>query len=54
MTTFNAASAIQKPLIEVRGIELGSMQASRWSTLVDQLHGLGLIKTKPSARDLMY
>jgi NitT/TauT family transport system substrate-binding protein len=53
LETFNKAANIQKPLIEVTGTEIGSMTEARWTTLVDQLHQLGLIKTKPTAKDLM-
>jgi NitT/TauT family transport system substrate-binding protein len=53
LETFNKAATIQKPLIEVTGTEIGSMTEARWTALVDQLHQLGLIKTKPTAKDLM-
>jgi NitT/TauT family transport system substrate-binding protein len=54
LETFNKGADIQKPLIEVKGAEIGSMTEARWTTLVDQLHQLGLIKTKPSPKDLTH
>lgn len=53
LDTFNKGAKIQEPLIVIKGTEIGSMSESRWVTLVDQLHDLGLIKTKPKAQDLM-
>ncbi|MNY68445.1 hypothetical protein D3C86_2062100 [compost metagenome] len=53
LETFNKGAEIQKPLIEAKDNEIGSMTEARWTTLVDQLHSLGLIKTKPKAKDLM-
>lgn len=53
LDTFNKGAEIQKPLIEVKGTEIGSMSEARWTTLVDQLHNLGLIKTKPAAKNLL-
>lgn len=46
LETFNKGAEIQKPLIEVKGQTVGSMSQERWKTLVDQLHELGLIKSK--------
>ena len=53
LETFHKAADIQKPFIEVKGTTVGSMSEERWTTLVNQLHELGLIKTKPSAKDLV-
>ncbi len=53
LETFNKGAAAQKDLIEVPGGELGSMKASHWSTLVDQLFKLGLIKSKPTPAEIM-
>ncbi|MFS4459942.1 ABC transporter substrate-binding protein [Bdellovibrio sp. HCB2-146] len=53
LDTHNKAAEIQKPFIEVKGVEVGSMSEERWTTLVNQLYDLGLIKTKPSAKDLV-
>ena len=42
--SFRLAAQAQKPLIETGTEPLGSMTRERWSTLVDQLRGLGLIE----------
>lgn len=52
LETFNKAAEIQKPLIEVPGTSLGSMNDTRWETLVNQLKKMGLIKSTPQASDL--
>ena len=41
---FRLAAEAQKPLIEVPGGTVGSMSASRWSELAEQLRALGLVK----------
>ncbi|WP_413567973.1 ABC transporter substrate-binding protein [Bdellovibrio sp. HCB117] len=51
LETFNKAADVQKPLIETKET-LGSMSSTRWSTLVQQLKELKLIKTSPKAEDL--
>lgn len=53
LDTFTKAAEIQKPFIEVKETAVGSMSEERWNTLVNQLHELGLIKSKPTAKDLM-
>ena len=53
LDTFNKGADIQKPLIEVKGTEIGTMTEARWMTLVDQLHQLNLIKSKPKTIDLI-
>lgn len=51
LQTFNKAADVQKPLIETKET-LGSMSSARWSTLVQQLKDLKLIKSSPKAEDL--
>lgn len=51
LQTFNKAADVQKPLIETKET-LGSMNSARWSTLVQQLKDLKLIKSSPKAEDL--
>ncbi|MDG0816591.1 ABC transporter substrate-binding protein [Bdellovibrio svalbardensis] len=52
LETFKSAAEIQKPLIVVKDVKLGSMMESRWDTLASQLKDLGLIKITPKATDL--
>jgi NitT/TauT family transport system substrate-binding protein len=52
LATFQKSADVQKPLIEVKGHDLGSMTQERWETLVQQLMELKLIKNKLSAGDL--
>ncbi|WP_374030199.1 ABC transporter substrate-binding protein [Bdellovibrio bacteriovorus] len=52
LKTFNKAAEIQKPLIESSQDGLGTMSAERWTTLVQQLKDLKLIKSAPKAQDL--
>lgn len=51
LETFNKAAEVQKPLIETKET-LGSMTATRWEALVQQLKDLKLIKSTPKAQDL--
>ncbi|MEK2645528.1 ABC transporter substrate-binding protein [Bdellovibrio sp. BCCA] len=51
LETFNKAADVQKPLIETKET-LGSMTATRWETLVQQMKDLKLIKSTPKAQDL--
>jgi NitT/TauT family transport system substrate-binding protein len=47
--TYAASAEAQRPLIETdetKANGLGSMTEARWTVLIDQLHDLGLIKTK--------
>lgn len=50
--TFKSAAEIQKPLIQVKGVKLGSMTDTRWNELSMQLKDLKLIKAAPKASDL--
>ncbi len=53
--TFSESAGAQRDLIqtsETNKAGLGSMTEARWATLVDQLHALKLIKSKPKAQDL--
>ena len=53
--TFTASSAAQTKLVQPAGLaaeSLGTMTEARWSTLIDQLADLKLIKAKPKALDL--
>ena len=46
---------VQKPFIIAANVplrEIGKMSADRWTTLVNQLHDIKLIKTKPAAEKL--
>lgn len=52
LETFNKAADIQKPLIETKGSDLGSMSKTRWETLSTQLKEMGLIKKMPPTEDL--
>lgn len=55
LETMNESALAQKPLIETADTlkaGLGAMSLERWTTLVDQLIELKLLKTKPSAQDL--
>jgi NitT/TauT family transport system substrate-binding protein len=48
--TFAKSAAAQKDLIASK-LELGKMEASRWQTLIEQLKGLGVIKSDLKAQD---
>lgn len=52
METFKKSAEAQKPLIEIKGTIVGSMTAQRWTTLIDQLFEIKLIKNKMKAEDL--
>src|SRR5690606_3406756 len=44
LPTLQESAEIQKPLIQVEGQTLGSMQKERWELLSQQLKEIGLIK----------
>ena len=53
--TMKEAAEVQKPFIigaDVPLREIGKMTAGRWTTLVNQLYDIKLIKTKPAAEKL--
>lgn len=55
LPSMQKSAEAQKKLIandDTRKTGLGQMTEARWALLVDQLHDLKLIKTKPQARDL--
>jgi len=55
LETFAGSAQAQAPLIrteEITKTGLGTMTEQRWSTLIDQLFELGLIKTKPMPKSL--
>jgi NitT/TauT family transport system substrate-binding protein len=52
--TFQKGAEIQKPLIQIPGTDVGSMSEANWSNLINQLHDLGLIKSKQPAKDLIW
>jgi NitT/TauT family transport system substrate-binding protein len=52
LETLNASAALQVKFIEVPGVSIGSMSLERWTTLVDQLVDLGLMKKKVAATQL--
>ena len=49
--TFTDAAEAQKPLIQVEGIQLGSMTLARWQTLCDQLVELKVVASAPPAAE---
>lgn len=44
LNTFAASAQAQAPLIQVKGVEVGSMTVQRWKDLAEQMLKLGLIK----------
>jgi NitT/TauT family transport system substrate-binding protein len=53
--TMKEAAEVQKPFIIAANApaqELGKMTVDRWTTLVEQLYDIKLIKTKPAAEKL--
>ena len=53
--TMKASAEVQKPFILAANMpnkELGKMSSERWTTLVDQLFGMKLIKKKPAVEKL--
>jgi len=53
--TMKEAAEVQKPFIITANApaqELGKMMRDRWTTLVEQLYDIKLIKTKPAAEKL--
>jgi NitT/TauT family transport system substrate-binding protein len=51
--TMKESAEVQKPFILVASKELGRMSSERWTTLVDQLFAVKLIKKKPAV-DRLY
>lgn len=52
LETFQKSAEIQRPLIEAKGTQLGSMSEARWQTLIQQLKELKVIKNNIKASDL--
>lgn len=52
METFQKSADVQKPLIQVKGVEIGTMTEERWQTLANQLLELKTIKNQLKATDL--
>lgn len=53
LETFHESAKAQKDLIQTKEpLKLGQMTDTRWQSLIDQMHKLGLTKTKLQPRDL--